>query len=97
MRSAYEKETIVNYNQEEDTASCYTANPALMRRLDKLAEQDANISILKEGDDWKEYLFPKKWVKIRPPRSMSEEQRLAAADRMKQMREEKKQLSDGGA
>ena len=33
--SLYEQETIINYNEEEATASIYTHNRALIRKLDK--------------------------------------------------------------
>ncbi len=34
----YEQETIINYNEGENTASVYTHSKALRRRLEKLAE-----------------------------------------------------------
>lgn len=39
----YEQETIINYNQEEKNASCYTHDRALIRRLDEQREKMANI------------------------------------------------------
>lgn len=84
----YEQETIFNYNQEEKTASCYTHDPALIRKLDKLAENDEAIIVIREGDGWKEYNLPKKYLKVRPPRKLSDEQREEMANRMKSMRKE---------
>ena len=37
--SLYEQETIINYNEEEATASIYTHNRALIRKLDKFAQE----------------------------------------------------------
>ena len=37
--SFYERETIINYNEGEPTASVYTHNKALRRTLDKLAQE----------------------------------------------------------
>ncbi len=82
--SKYEQETIINYNQEEKTASCYTFDPALIRRLDKLCEMSDEIYRIRDcciGDSAIEYVFPKKWVRIRPPRQMSEAQKAAASER----------------
>ena len=38
--SRYEQEVIINFNAEEDTATLYTANPAWIRKLDRLVEQN---------------------------------------------------------
>lgn len=84
----YEQETIFNYNQEEKTASCYTHDPSLIRKLDKLAENDEAIIVVREGDGWKEYNLPKKYLKVRPPRKLSDEQREEMANRMKSMRKD---------
>lgn len=84
----YEQETIFNYNQEEKTASCYTHDPALIRKLDRLIENGEAITVSREGDGWKEYLFPKSWLKVRPPRKLSDEQRQNLANRMKSMRKD---------
>lgn len=37
--SLCEQETIINFNEEEKTASVYTHNKALIRKLDKLAQE----------------------------------------------------------
>ena len=84
----YEQETIFNYNQEEKTASCYTHDPALIRKLDRICEKDEAITVSREGDGWKEYTFPKSWLKVRPPRQLSDEQRQNLANRMKSMRKD---------
>ncbi len=84
----YEQETIFNYNQEEKTASCFTHDPALIRKLDRLCEKDKAITVTREGDGWREYTFPKSWLKVRPPRKLSDEQRQELANRMKSIRKE---------
>lgn len=84
----YEQETIFNYNQEEKTASCYTCDAALIRKLDRLIEKGEAITVSREGDGWKEYLFPKSWLKVRPPRKLSDEQRENLANCMKSMRKD---------
>ena len=84
----YEQETIINYNQEEKTASIYTHDAALMRKLDAALENGAEITVKREGDGWKEYEVPKRCIKVRFPRKISDEQRQKMADRMKSMRKD---------
>lgn len=91
----YEQETIINYNREEKTASIYTHDPVLIRKLDALRQKSEAITVVREGKGWREYLCPKRWVKVSPPRVVSEENRAKLAERMKNMRKE--QLSDGMA
>lgn len=79
----YEQETIINYNQEEKTASCFTHDLALIHKLDEFVRNGEAITVVREGDGWKEYKFPKKCVKVRFPRKLSDEQRQEMAERMK--------------
>ena len=81
----YEQETIINYNQEEKTASCFTYDRALIRKLDEFVQNGEAITVVREGDGWKEYKFPKKCVKVRFPRKLSDEQRQEMAERMKRV------------
>ena len=87
--SLYERETIINYNEGEPTASVYTHNRALRRTLDKLAqERPEDCRVDKESHEGAaaDYIIPKAWVKIRPPRIASEAQKAAsraAAERAK--------------
>lgn len=73
--SRYEQETIINYNQEEQLASCYTHDKALIRKLDELAQKSSSITVIKTGDGVREYNFPKKWIKVQMPRQLSDEKR----------------------
>ena len=46
--SLFERETIIGYNEAEQTASVYTHNKALRRTLDKLAQErpeDCHITL----------------------------------------------------
>ena len=79
--SLYERETIINYNEGEPTASVYTHNRALRRTLDKLAqERPEDCRVDKESHEGAaaDYIIPKAWVKIRPPRIASEAQKAAS-------------------
>ena len=80
----YEMETIYNYNQEEPLASCYTMDRALIRRLDALAEKHKEITLLRTGEGMREYTFPKKWIKVRAPKELSDEQRENMAKRARE-------------
>ena len=71
----YERETVINYNQEEKIASCYTHDRALIRKLDSFCEKSSDIIVTRNDDGCKEYTFPKKWIRIVIPRQLSDEKR----------------------
>lgn len=76
--SLYEQETIINFNEADSTASVYTHNRALIRKLDKLAEErPGDCHREKTSHDGKavDYIVPKAWVKIRPKRVLTDEQK----------------------
>lgn len=80
----YEQETIINFNEGEETASIYTHNKALRRKLEKLAQErpeDCRLFKVSHGDQAVEYYIPKSWVKITPTRILSDEQRAVMAER----------------
>lgn len=80
--AAYEKETIINFNNAEQNASCYTLNTHKRQMLLNLAEEyPDDVKIISKRDDMVEVTFPKKWVKIRPPRKLTKEQRVNAVER----------------
>lgn len=81
--SRYEQETIVNYNAGEQTATLYTRDKAVMRKLDTLIADFPDIYSLTEQDEVsKTYSFPKAYVSYRKPRAISAEQREQARKRM---------------
>lgn len=69
--TAYERETIINYNTAETDASIYTHDRKLIARLEKLAAKYPEEFRLKDysvhGDAT--YIFPKKYITIREPYS----------------------------
>ena len=80
----YERETIITYNDAEPTANVYTLNRFKKEELLRLAEKfPGEVSIVRQDADSVEAVLPKKWVKIRPPRAMTEEQRAALVERGK--------------
>lgn len=82
--SRYEQETIINFNEEEKTASVYTHNKALRRRLEKLAQErpeDCTLTGSFFEERAVEYTIPKKWIRVNPGRNLTEEQRVELAER----------------
>lgn len=81
--SRYEQETIINYNAGEQTATLYTRDKAVMRKLDTLVADFPDIYKLTGQDKVsKTYSFPKSYVSYRKPRKFSMEQRKQAQERM---------------
>lgn len=80
----YEQETIINYNAAEHTATVYTRDKTVMRRLDALVvEYPEHYRIIGETDIDKTYEMPKSFVNYRKPRRLSDEQREAARERLR--------------
>ena len=81
--SRYEQETIVNYNAGEQTATLYTRDKAVMRKLDTLvADFPDTYSLTVQDEVSKTYSFPKSYVSYRKPRAVSTEQRERARQMM---------------
>lgn len=82
--SNYERETIINYNNEDRTATIYTHHKALINKLNKLVGNNDNISVVRQDDDSVTYIVPKKWIKVSPPRQINytDEQRAEMAARL---------------
>ena len=79
----YEMETVVNYNAREQTATVYTRDKSVMRRLDRLvADYPDSYKLLNQTDIDKTYSMPKSYVTYRKPRAVSNEQREQARRRM---------------
>jgi len=78
--SLYEQETIINFCEEEKTAGIYTHNKPLRRKLESLAlDRPEDCRLIRVSHDGRaaDYIIPKAWVKIIPPRVISEAQRAA--------------------
>ncbi|MCD7802553.1 MAG: immunoglobulin [Clostridiales bacterium] len=77
-----ERETVILYNEEEQTASVYTHSKALCRKLKTLAqERPEECRLERTGHEGQaaEYIVPKAWVKVNPGRRISDAQREALA------------------
>ena len=72
----YEQETIININAQDQMATLYTRDPAVMRKVDALViEYPDTFKCIGETDIDKTYSMPKSFVTYRKPRRISEEQR----------------------
>lgn len=81
--SRYEQETIVSYNAGNQTATIYTRDKAVMRKLDTLvANFPDTYKLVKQDEVSKTYSFPKSFVSYRKPRAVSTEQRERARQMM---------------
>ena len=80
-----EKETVINFNEAEHTASIYTHNEALKRQLLELSQSHPEQVRQVAANAWGGLTFelPKKWLRVTPPRVLSPAQR-AVLDRMNQ-------------
>ena len=73
--SRYEQEVVINFNADENEATVYTANPAWMRKMDKLCKEFQEVIRLKSWTEVsKTYVLPKNLVRISKPRRLSEAQ-----------------------
>ena len=82
-----ERETIINFNEAERTASVYTHNEALKERLLALCRTRPEQVRQTDANRWGGLTFelPKKWLKVSPPRKPTPAQ-LEVLARMTQKR-----------
>lgn len=68
-----ERETIITFNEAEPTANVYTMNPALQRKLARLAQEcPDSVKLSSTFKDFAvEYTVPKKSIKVNKPRKIS--------------------------
>ena len=82
-----ERETIILYNQAESTAEIETHNAAMRKRLETIRRKHPDKITLVRRDGYADYyIFPKKWIKIIPPRRASQKQ----SEHLKQARSRRK-------
>ncbi len=81
-----EMETVINFSAGDKTATLYTRDPAVMRKVDALvnAFPDTFVCVYDTSID-KTYELPKSAISYRKPRKLSEEQRRAARERMRRI------------
>ncbi len=88
-----EQETQINFNAAEETAELYTADPVMIRKMNKIVEENpaqfkSEVHSRYKGEVYAmNYIFPKKFVVIRTKdivRNVSDEQRQKSRERLKQ-------------
>ena len=79
--SNYEKETIINYSEGDKTASIYTHNETLKSQLSELCyKYPETVSLTADNGMALTFELPKKWIKIKPPRILSNKQKEVLAE-----------------
>jgi hypothetical protein len=74
----YERETLISFNEDEKTASVYTYNGRLIRKLQDYCKRfPGEFKLVKYDQEWGSYTFevPKCRVNITCPKIMSEVQK----------------------
>lgn len=88
----YEQETIINFNAEDKIATLYTRDPAVIRKVDSLVNDHPDtFKCIDETDIDKTYEMPKSAITYRKPRNISEANRKAASERMRQFNGSRKE------
>lgn len=66
-----ERETIILFNEQDDTAELFTYNRKLIRRLSMLAQQRPGEcrQTKDNGHGGLTFVFPKSWTRVNPPRA----------------------------
>jgi hypothetical protein len=76
-----ERETVINFNEEEETATIWTASGAMDKGLRKLG-----LEVIEEGDRHTVFKCLRSQVKVRRLRVLSSQQLEAAKEKAKRMR-----------
>lgn len=82
-----ERITEIRFNEQDDTAAVYTHSTYLRGKIEKLAhdrpEQCRIIEYVNEGRGVR-CIVPRGWIRINPSYRLTDEQRRAKADRLRQ-------------
>ena len=95
--SKWERETVININDEDKCASLYTCQKKMMEKMDALVEEFSdiftviNVSTYKGDVISKTYEFPKRYVGVNKPIVLSEERKEVLREQLKAAREKKKE------
>lgn len=86
--SRIERETYINFNDEENEAVLCTYNSTWLRKLDELSLNYSDFVCRKREERYGEYVFPKKFVRISRPKNLTDEQREKLREGMHKARKE---------
>lgn len=85
-----EQETVILFNEEEKEASVYTHNKSLINKLLGLCKKYPEEYKLKTEDEHsKTFKIPKRYITIRQPRTLTQEQKEKLQENVKKARESK--------
>ena len=86
----YEMETVINFNDAEKIAYVSSSQKRIKEQLRKLAEEHPDeVKITREDAYTIIATMPKYYIKMKPKRFVSEEQKMAAAKRLAEYRAKK--------
>lgn len=93
-----ERETVILFNEQDDTAECFTCNGKFTRRLIDLARQrPGECSQTKDnGHGGRTFTFPKAWVRVNPPRAaapLSEEAKENRRELLRRINSERRKTT----
>ena len=92
-----ERETILQFDDESGQWEVYTCHKRIINKIEKNGIQPHKIDIVDGVEVAKYYTLPKKWVKVSPPRQMTDEQKQQASERFKKAKEEKQKMLDNNS
>lgn len=78
--SRYERETIIRYSDEDETAIVYTCNRSLQRKLSLLAAETNSYTLVQSDEDSQTYECPKSLIRFWKPKIVSDEFRQRMRD-----------------
>lgn len=91
--SVQEQEIYITASRDEDFAIAYCSDSTYITKMDKLVAKSPELyQVIAETDCGKTYKFPKKLISLRSSivtREMTDEQKYAAAERLKNAREQR--------
>lgn len=91
-----ECETVIQYDLEERVATMFTRIPKDIKRLDTLCEKyQEDYKCIERSEFGNTYKFDRKYISIRTPRKMSEEQAKTMEERMSKARAARKKNKKG--
>ena len=88
-------ETSFDHKKGDNYWGISTGEQRWVNKIEKYAQSHPEeVTIISRNNDGSIFAHvPEKWVKLSPPKEVSEEQRQAASERFKKMHEDKKQSS----
>ena len=81
-----EQETIINIrpNQVEERVNVYTSMYTTLVQLWKLYEENPDeMTVVNDDKYGTEFSIPRRWIKIKPPRKVTEEQKTKMLENFK--------------